>query len=156
VAESLVSIVNRQRGRRIDTARLRAFLERLLRAQPPPRPVELVVCLISDRRMRELNRVFRGADRTTDVLSFPYGASPARAERPPLGDLAISVPAATRQARAAGHTVERELDRLALHGYLHLLGHDHERDDGRMLRLERRLRRRLFTPSASARRRSTA
>jgi len=157
VSESRVSVVNRQRARRIDTARFRSFLERLVTLYPPPGPaVEFVVCLLSDRRMRALNRQFRGIDRTTDVLSFPSGPEPGSEFVPWLGDVALSVPTAVRQARAAGHSVERELRMLALHGYLHLLGHDHERDNGQMRRIERRLRRRLFARGTAQRSRGAA
>jgi len=145
-----VSVLNRQRARRIDTARLRSFLERLAKAYPPPGPaVEFAVCLISDRRMRALNREFRGIDRTTDVLSFPAGPAAGPEGDRVLGDVAVSVPTAERQAHAAGHSLERELRILALHGYLHLLGHDHERDNGQMRRIERRLRGRLLAPRAA-------
>jgi len=156
VSGNLISVVNRQRRRKIDATRLRSFFERVLGEHPPPRPVEIVVCLLSDERMRDLNRSFRGVDRTTDVLSFPSGDRTPADGRIQLGDLALCVPAATRQARAAGHSVERELRILALHGYLHLLGYDHERDDGRMLRIERRLRRRLLPRPTAARSRAGA
>ena len=144
-----VSVVNRQRGRKVDAVRLRRFLERVLCEHPPRHAAEISVCLVSDGRMRELNRSFRGVDRTTDVLAFPSGEEAAAGTPTTLGDLALCVPAAARQARAAQHSLERELRILALHGYLHLLGHDHERDGGRMLRLERRLRRRLRLERAS-------
>ena len=94
--------------------------------------------------MRELNRRFRGRDSTTDVLSFPGDSAPDPEGRRHLGDIAISVPTAARQARVAGHGLQRELSVLVLHGYLHLLGYDHETDDGTMLRLQRRLERRLL------------
>jgi probable rRNA maturation factor len=110
---------------------------------------ELAVALVSDRRMRTLNRTFRGVDRVTDVLSFPAvaGTSPDRQSAPTspsamLGDIVIATGVAARQAAAAGHAVGTELRVLALHGLLHLIGHDHETDDGDMARLERRLRRR--------------
>jgi rRNA maturation RNase YbeY len=94
-----------------------------------------------DRAMRRLNREFRGIDRTTDVLSFPGdGGGPDAGGH--LGDIVISVPAARRQAAAAGHDPGCELRILLLHGVLHCLGHDHEVDGGEMERLERRLRRR--------------
>ena len=104
-----------------------------------------------DRAMRRLNREFRGIDSTTDVLSFPGDAGGPDAGGPDaggpdagghLGDIVISVPAARRQAAAAGHDPARELRILLLHGVLHCLGHDHEVDGGEMERLERRLRRR--------------
>jgi probable rRNA maturation factor len=95
----------------------------------------MTVAIVSDARVRALNRKFRKKDRATDVLSFP-------AEEPGyLGDVVISSGVAVRQARAAGHSLATELRVLALHGLLHLLGYDHERDDGQMARLERRLRR---------------
>ena len=92
-----------------------------------------------DTLLRRLNREYRGKDRTTDVLSF--AADPDDGES--LGDIAISVPMAERNARRAGHALGRELEILVLHGFLHLLGFDHETDDGQMNRLEMRLRRRL-------------
>lgn len=97
------------------------------------------VRLVGDRTMRAFNRDFRGADETTDVLSFPGESGPDGAH---LGDVVISVPQAARQARGRGHRLAGEVRLLVLHGLLHCLGHDHERDDGEMERLERRLRRR--------------
>ena len=96
------------------------------------------IALVSDRRMRALNRTYRGADYATDVLSFPADAG---METGHLGDLAIARGVARRQARRAGHSEGTELRVLALHGLLHLLGYDHEQDHGQMARLERRLRR---------------
>ncbi len=87
------------------------------------------------------------------MLSFPSSA-PGEGRRVPaassgrpaqprhLGDIAIATGVARRQARVAGHTYAQELRVLALHGLLHLLGYDHETDEGRMARLEARLRRR--------------
>jgi probable rRNA maturation factor len=112
-----------------------------------------------DRAMRRLNREFRGIDSTTDVLSFPGQAGGPDAGGPDtggpdagghLGDIVISVPAARRQAAAAGHDPQRELRILLLHGVLHCLGHDHEVDGGEMERLERRLRRRWIGPAGPA------
>ena len=114
---------------------------------------QTVVALVGDRKMRDLNRRFRGVDRVTDVLSFPAGPADPGAPRAGagggrrwLGDIVIATGRAARQARAAGLTETEERRRLALHGLLHLLGYDHERDDGRMRRLERRLQRRGGLP----------
>ena len=98
----------------------------------------LGVRFTGDRAMRQLNRDFRGKDKTTDVLSFPGEATP---EGRHLGDIVISVPTAGRQADERGHALEREVRTLLLHGVLHCLGYDHESDGGEMERLERRLRR---------------
>jgi probable rRNA maturation factor len=94
----------------------------------------VTVAITGDRRVRTLNRLHRGKDQVTDVLSFPAG------EPGELGDVVVAAGVARRQARAARHGLDTELRVLALHGLLHLLGYDHERDDGRMARLERRLR----------------
>ena len=101
---------------------------------------DLSVAIVSDRRMRALNRQFRGKDVVTDVLSFPSG------DRGFLGDIVVAAGVATRQARDAGHSVQTELKVLALHGLLHLLGYDHETDDGQMARAEARLRKKARLP----------
>jgi len=103
---------------------------------------DLSIAIVSDRRMRALNRQFRGNDAVTDVLSFPADTSTSlRAGEPRfLGDIVIASGVATKQAKAAGHTLQTEVRVLALHGLLHLIGYDHESDDGMMARAERRLR----------------
>jgi len=104
----------------------------------------VTVAFVSDRRMRELNRRWRGKRGTTDVLSFP--AEQDELERragATLGDIVVSVEQAARQAAEHGLTFENEVEQLILHGLLHLCGHDHETDGGQMNRLELRLRRRL-------------
>jgi probable rRNA maturation factor len=133
----LVVLVNRQRRRPVAQARLRRVLSgagKALRVNG-----EIAVVLAGDDRVRSLNSRYRGKDRPTDVLSF---RGPGGYEG--LGDIVISVPAAARNAAALGRTLAQELDVLALHGLLHVLGYDHETDDGTMDRLERRLRRRLL------------
>ena len=99
------------------------------------------VTLVSDARSRALNRRYRRTDRATDVLSFPASPSPQPPGPSLLGDIVIARGVAKRQAREATHSEQTELRVLALHGLLHLLGYDHERDHGRMQRVEQRLRR---------------
>jgi probable rRNA maturation factor len=99
-------------------------------------------CLItSGQELRRLNREFRKQDHTTDVLSFP-----AAQQNGFLGEIAISFPAARRQAAEYGLRVEQEIEILMLHGVLHLLGMDHETDRGRMARSERKWRKALGLP----------
>ena len=110
---------------------------------------DVTVALVSDGRMRALNRSFRGKDYATDVLSFPSDAQAAagvRGERY-LGDIVIATGVARRQADEARHSIGTELRVLALHGLLHLLGYDHDGDGGLMLRTEERLRRRAGLPA---------
>jgi len=152
------------RGRPLTTARsLGRWLE-----QHAPREARgtVAVALVTDARMKSLNKRFRGVDSATDVLSFPAFArgfggqaapqasspTPQASSRKPqaqshLGDLAIARGVAARQARAEGHNVATELRILALHGLLHLLGYDHERDRGTMRTVEDRLRRRAGLPA---------
>jgi len=149
-------LVSDERGRRIAAVALGPWRRR----GAPARARGVVhVALVSDARIRALNRRYRGKDKTTDVLSFPTGRmggtgrvgrrdsrsvppiQPIPALLPVLGDIVIARGVAARQARAAGHRYATELRVLALHGLLHLLGYDHERDDGRMRRAEARLRR---------------
>jgi len=106
----------------------------LAAAAPARARGEVTVALVPDARARALNRQYRRKDAPTDVLSFPAE------EEGQLGDVVIAVGVARRQAREAGHSLQTELRVLALHGLLHLLGYDHDHDDGQMARLERRLR----------------
>ena len=131
-----VVLLNRQRRQRLQPSRLRRVLQgaaRILRAKG-----EVALVFAGDRTLRRLNARYRRKDKATDVLSFP-GDGPAG-----LGDIVISVEMAARNARRLGRTVAQELDVLALHGFLHVLGYDHETDQGQMDRLENRLRRRLL------------
>ena len=99
-------------------------------------------CLVTgDAELRSLNLCYRGKDAATDVLSFPSG------EADPIGDIAISLGRARSQARERGHSIESEVCILMLHGVLHLLGMDHETDNGRMARAELRWQHKLGLPT---------
>jgi probable rRNA maturation factor len=137
--------ISDERGRPLRVDGLGPWLARIA----PARARGVVsVALVSDRRVRALNRSYRRNNYATDVLSFPSGpAAPGMSDPCSLipdhflGDIVIARGVARRQAREAGHSERTELRVLALHGLLHLLGYDHERDAGRMQRVERRLRR---------------
>lgn len=131
------SVFNRQRKFAVDMTGLKAFLRRLaLRLKVPG---DFSVMLVSDRRIQSYNARFAGKNRPTDVLSFPTDES-HREQEAYWGDIVISVETADRQR---GGSLLRELQILSLHGVLHLLGYDHERDGGRMVRMERKLRREM-------------
>jgi len=132
-----VVLLNKQRRRRIDAARVRRVLRGAARDLRVSGGVAVVFA--GDGTLHRLNRTYRGKDQPTDVLSFPGPGGPLG-----LGDVLISVATAERNARALGRTLPQELDVLALHGFLHVLGYDHETDDGTMDRLERRLRKKLL------------
>jgi rRNA maturation RNase YbeY len=87
------------------------------------------VLLATDEEVQDLNRRFREIDEPTDVLTFP--AQPIPGQEPALGDIAIAVPYAARQAQIRGIKTEEELQYLAIHGALHLLGWDDETEPDR-------------------------
>lgn len=103
---------------------LEALSRRAFAAAAKEEPAEGLVSLLltDDTELRQLNRDFRGKDKPTDVLSFP--ALPI--DRPLLGDIAVAHGVASRDADVQGKTLEDHLAHLLIHGYLHLLGHDHE------------------------------
>lgn len=100
---------------------------------------EVHVLITGDEQIRELNRTYRDVDAATDVLSFADGEELPDGTRL-LGQLVISLETARRQATQLGHSELRELEELVLHGTMHLLGYDHECDEGEMDNLETHLR----------------
>ena len=119
----MIIILNRQRKRRVRTKSFERLLGELAGRYRLVEP-EVSLAFVGERAIQTLNRRFMKKDRPTDVLSFPLG------EKGPdgkfyLGDIVIAVPVAFRQARAKGHSLDRELRLLAIHGFLHLLGYDH-------------------------------
>ena len=105
---------------------------------------ELALVFAGDAMLHRLNRDYRHKDKPTDVLSFESQGIDMG-----LGDVFISVPTARVNAARFGRTLDQELEILALHGFLHALGYDHETDDGQMEALERRLRARFLTREKS-------
>ena len=147
-----IEVLNRQRMRALDRAGSALLVRQVLDAIGES-SATLSVIFLRDRRMRELNRQWRGIDRPTDVLSFAYHEQEDAGESLPedatigrnLGDLVISVETAERYATQFGISFEREIEQLLIHGTLHLAGYDHETDTGQMSRLEKRLRQRLLS-----------
>lgn len=164
-------ILNRQNKAKVDLAGARAFAARLRQALELGRR-DFNVCFVDDAAIRELNGAFRSKPYATDVLSFAWGseiprsrrnkhsgsgrkAASERALRSPsaqapdadfdgfLGDVVISVETARNNARRERHAAGTEIRWLMLHGLLHLLGMDHETDQGEMQSLELDLRARL-------------
>jgi probable rRNA maturation factor len=146
-------ILNHQRRMRLALQPLSDFAERVRRELGFPEQ-SVTICFVSDPAIARMNRQFREKAGPTDVLSFPVRRRRVR-RRPPLGsakqrsgndyigDIVISPETARRYARKHSRRLTAELRVLILHGMIHLAGYDHEVDDGEMMRLERRLRRRL-------------
>jgi probable rRNA maturation factor len=142
-------VLNRQRGHRIRVDEIKDLLERA--AGQLRIGGDLAVVFAGDALLHRLNRDYRGKDKPTDVLSFEGGGGDMG-----LGDIIISVPAARRNAERFSRSLDRELEILVLHGFLHVLGYDHETDDGEMEALEKRLRARLLRRNATRARRAGA
>jgi len=122
-------------------ARVAGWTRALLASVPRGAGRSVSVLLCGDARMRALNRKWRGKDVATDVLSFPSGSANGF-----LGDVVIDMAYASRQAGERGHGAAREVQVLLAHGLLHLLGYDHETDDGEMFRLQARAVTKAFGP----------
>lgn len=147
-------ILNQQKRVRVSVRSLEDFLQQAM-AMLRLSSEAATVCLVSEPRIAQWNGAYRGKKKPTDVLSFPTRdakkskrAHDGTSTFPTnsngyMGDIALAPEVARRNARAAGHTLEKEMRILTLHGLLHLMGYDHETDDGEMKRLEGRLRRKL-------------
>jgi probable rRNA maturation factor len=123
----IIRIKNNQKKQKLEATKLKTQLTKLLGTLNLPE-AELSVLFVGDRAMRTLNQQYRGKDRTTDVLSFSLREGRFNKVQPNmLGDIVISVPTAGQQAVDAGLTLQQELERLLVHGLLHLVGYDHER-----------------------------
>ena len=154
-----VTVVNLQRKIPLDSSKFRTFCAKLRAEVDEAANKEFAVAFISDRRMTELNKFFRGKDTTTDVLSFPHeadefemankaAAAPgsqlsAASEDQFLGDIVVSIERAATQAEENGLQLDGEIKQLVLHGLLHLCGYDHETDNGEMNTRELQLREQL-------------
>ena len=135
----MIEVVNRQRSKRVTTRKWTVLTAKMLQVIGKP-DASVTIAFVSDARIRELNLRFRGIDKATDILSFPNADATADNN---LGDLAISLSRAVRQARENDLELDQEIAQLILHGLLHLCGYDHETDNGEMNRLELRLRHKL-------------
>ncbi len=156
-------IVNRQSRISVRLRELDKFLARARRRLRLPKD-SFAVCLVTDAEIARWNRAYRGKSGPTDVLSFATNARKAKRRRARngsgqkddfldaatanhaaqyIGDIAIAPAVAKRNASRFGRTFDDEMRILILHGILHLMGYDHEADDGQMERRENKLRREL-------------
>lgn len=136
-------VVDRQRKHRVKKDEIEKILQRA--AASLNVRGELALVFGGDALLRRLNRDYRFKDKPTDVLSFE-----SQGEDMGLGDVIISVETARANAVRLGRGLDRELEILALHGFLHVLGYDHETDNGEMEALEKQLRTRLLTRKVAA------
>jgi len=138
----MIDVINLQRKVPLDTKSFRQFVDRCRNVDEASGST-FSVAFVSDRRMRELNSLFRGKDSTTDVLSFPHEPDEFDPDKDNLGDIVISAEQAQKQAAENELTLDIEIKQLILHGLLHLRGYDHETDNGEMNAREMELRKEL-------------
>jgi probable rRNA maturation factor len=118
----------------VDRGGVRKIVRQVLKAEDVTSPYEMSLVFTGADKVKQLNRDYRGVDRPTDVLAFymrPQKGSDSSFALPPdgvthLGEVIISYPQALVQAKEHGHSLQRELALLIIHGTLHLLGYDHE------------------------------
>lgn len=149
-----ISVLNRQGKIKVRRKAVAWFCTGLFRSLKI-RHRGLSVAFVGSREIRLMNRRYRGKDYATDVLSFSYGG--VRIEGVPfLGEIIIAPVIAVRHAIRYGISPEREIRKLLVHGVLHLLGYDHETDEGQMSQIQAKIiRRRFFVDSPSMIRRQT-
>lgn len=121
----MIEILNQQNKHRLRLARFRELMERLVAHYGLEDP-EITLAFVTDEVIRDLNHRFLKKDHPTDVLSFPLGEEGADG-RFYLGDIIISIPRAEEQSREHRHPLEREVELLTLHGFLHLKGFEHDK-----------------------------
>lgn len=123
-------------SRKVSWRRLGRIIREVLAAEAVDYPAAVSLAITDDATVRELNRRWRGIDRTTDVLSFPFQEKNTESFPNPdgtvqLGEVIIALPQAERQAERMGHPLDREITVLLIHGLLHLLGYDHRKPSER-------------------------
>lgn len=139
----MLQIVNLQRKIQLSTDSFQEFGRSLVSSIVEIADKQASVVFIGDKRMKQLNDLFRGKKTTTDVLSFPHEPDDFDPDKDNLGDIVISAEQAQRQAAENGLTLDGEIKQLILHGLLHLCGYDHETDNGEMNAREMALRDKL-------------
>ncbi len=146
----MLEVINQQRKIKINRQVFQDFADILIQQISETQNKSATVAFVSDRKMRELNKTFRGKNSTTDVLSFPFETEDFQSTSESsattdgnLGDIAISVEQAQRQSVENNLDFETEIKQLILHGVLHLCGYDHQRDAGEMNELELQFRDKL-------------
>jgi probable rRNA maturation factor len=138
----------------VDGSQAEKIIRQVLRDEGVPSPYEVSLAITDSETVQRLNREYRGIDEPTDVLAFymlPQKGADSSFALPPdgvtrLGEVIISYPQAVAQAKEQGHSTERELALLIIHGILHLLGYDHQEpeEESRMRKRERELLQRWF------------
>ena len=119
--------INQQAGKAITRKMVQTWLDKIVKTLKIKSNFEISFGVVGDTAIRQMNKSYRGKDKVTDVLSFPEKNSLGRySAQGYLGEIIICYPQTVRRAKKAGHTVAQELELLFVHGFMHLLGYDHE------------------------------
>ena len=137
-----MKILNNQKRVPLATPPFEKFAKKSLRRLSLGRD-SIAIAFVTDSEIARLNKIYRRKNKPTDVLSFPAQSAKRRNKNKFLGDIAIAPAVARRYCKKNGRSLESEICILILHGILHLLGYDHEADQGQMDRIEHKLRRKL-------------
>jgi probable rRNA maturation factor len=128
-----ILIKNQQKIIKIKQLQIKKTIKKALQYLKVNNKVEVSILFTTDEFIKSLNRKYRGIDKSTDVLSFSLQEGeekiPEVNDNKLLGDIIISVETAQRQADTLNHSIEKELTVLLIHGLLHLIGYDHEKDE---------------------------
>jgi len=114
---------------RIDIDYLKRAAERILDGEKKSGAVEISIVLLGEKRMRRINREYRGEDRPTDVLSFAFSEGKSKFPAQLLGEIIICPMVVKKRARERGELFQKGLVRTLIHGFLHILGYNHEKEE---------------------------
>jgi probable rRNA maturation factor len=124
--------VNQQSGKNISKAIWTKWVNKINKALKIGKNLEISIGIVGENEIKNLNRMYRGKNKVTDVLSFGEIDQKEKdfTEEEPgyIGEIVICYNQAARQAKILGHSIEKEIELLFIHGFLHLLGHDHEKN----------------------------
>ena len=122
--------VNQQSGKKILLKIWQRWLKKIERGLKIKKELEISIAIVGEEEIKKLNKIYRSQNQVTDVLSFSENDSRIKIDlsaKNYLGEIIICYPQAARQAKKMGHSVNQELELLLIHGFLHLLGYDHEK-----------------------------
>ena len=122
--------INQQVGRKISRSKWQRWLKKIEQTLKIKKPLEISLAIVGDSAIKKLNKIYRAKNQVTDILSFGEIDSKVKTGGPAdnyLGEIIICYPQALKQARLAGNSLDSELELLLIHGFLHLLGHDHQK-----------------------------
>ncbi|MAF14261.1 MAG: rRNA maturation RNase YbeY [Parcubacteria group bacterium] len=124
--------VNQQAGKKISLKLWQKWISKITKTLKLKNDLEISIAVVGDQRIKKLNATYRQKNKVTDVLSFGALTKTSKfnkVNQQYLGEIVIGYQQAVRQSNKIGHSVNQEFEKLLVHGFLHLLGYDHEKDN---------------------------